>query len=46
VHLPVFDLSGRERELVITTPGIVELGERLAACVREQKASPPAPAPR
>lgn len=56
VHLPVFDLPGRERELVITTPGIVALGERLAACVREQgidersvreqKASPPAPAPR
>jgi hypothetical protein len=37
VHLPLFDLPGRERELVITTPGIVALGERLAAGVSERK---------
>jgi len=34
VHLKVFDLPGCESPLVITTPGIVALGERLAeACL-------------
>lgn len=29
-HWKLFDLPGREQELVITTPGIVALGERMA----------------
>ena len=35
VHLKLFDLPGSESQLVITTPGIVALGERLAeACLQ------------
>lgn len=30
VHVKAFDLPGREQALVITTPGIIELGKRLA----------------
>jgi hypothetical protein len=29
-HIKVFDLPGQEQQLVITTKGIIELGERLA----------------
>jgi len=29
-HLRAFDLPGREQKLVITTPGILQLGERMA----------------
>jgi hypothetical protein len=37
VHLKVFDLPGCESPLVITTPGIVALGERLAeACLQRR----------
>ena len=30
IHLQVFDLPGQEQKLVLTTAGVVELGERLA----------------
>ena len=30
VHIKAFDLPGREQKLVITTPGIVALGDLLA----------------
>ncbi len=35
-HLKVFDLPGREQRLVIRTPGIVVLGERLAESYLER----------
>ena len=37
VHLKVFDLPGSESQLVITTPGIVALGERLAEACLERR---------
>ena len=37
VHIKAFDLPGRESQLVITTSGIVALGEQLAAaCLRKR----------
>ena len=37
VHIKAFDLPGRELQLVITTSGIVALGEQLAAtCLRKR----------
>lgn len=36
VHVPVYDLPGQEQKLVITTPGIVELGGRLAEAYLKQ----------
>lgn len=35
-HIKVFDLAGREQRLVITTEGIVELGQRLARSYTRQ----------
>lgn len=37
IHVKVFDLPGQEQKLVITTAGIVALGERLAASYLKQK---------
>lgn len=36
-HVKVFDLKGREQEQVISTWGIVQLGEKLAAAVTNSK---------
>ena len=45
--IPVFDLPGREQRIVITTPGIVELGVRLAeAYLHELKQRPGKKSPR
>jgi hypothetical protein len=33
IHVKVFDLPGQEEQLVLTTPGVVALGERLADAV-------------
>jgi len=37
VHIKAFDLPGRESQLVITTPGIVALGELLAESCLQQR---------
>ena len=37
IHIKAFDLPGQTEKLVITTPGIVELGERLARAFLEHR---------
>jgi CubicO group peptidase (beta-lactamase class C family) len=38
IHIKVFDLPGQERPIVLTTPGVVALGERLAnTYLRQEK---------
>jgi hypothetical protein len=37
IHVKVFDLPGQEQKIVITTAGIVALGERLAGSYLKQK---------
>ncbi len=40
IHIKAFDLDGREKRLVIATPGIIQLGEKLAdAYIKNQKQS-------
>lgn len=34
-HIKVFELKGREKELVLSTAGIVDLGEKMASAVSE-----------
>ena len=36
-HIKVFDLPGQDRPIVLTTPGIVELGERLAEAYIQER---------
>ncbi len=35
-HIEVFNLEGQEKQLVISTPGIIQLGERMAEAYLEQ----------
>ena len=37
VHVKAFDIPGRESQLVVTTPGIVALGELLAEACRKRR---------
>ena len=36
-HIKVFDLPGQDRPIVVTTPGVVALGERLAKTYLQQR---------